>query len=288
MQSLVKKFNEEITLRGYSERTRKTYRSTINQVQQYFGQPLDTLSDKQLADYFRYLNLERRNSRATLKLHLNALHFVFKHVLQRSFNIAISFPKPKQRVPQILTPADISGLLNACTTNKQKTMVALCYGCGLRISELTHVKVSDIDGQRQLLKVCQGKGGKDRLVIISPLLLQCLRHYWQQYRPEVWLFGCTYRDVNYPMHNTTFSKGLARAARLAGITKPCNPHSLRHAYATHQLQAGMPLNQLQQQLGHQNIRATARYLHWSPELGHHGVDLLANLNGSASWQRPIT
>jgi integrase/recombinase XerD len=287
MQQLLQQFNEEITLRGYSERTRHSYLYVINQLYKYFWQPLDSISDKQLEAYFRYLNLEKHHCRSTLKLHLNGIHFLFKHVLHRNFNISISLPKRKHKVPQLLTPQDISALIYHCKTNKLRAMVALCYGCGLRVSELTHVKVADIDGQRQLLKVCQGKGAKDRLVIISASLLLFMRQYWLQYRPETWLFSSHCHGVFYPLHESTFRKALASAAHLSGITKPCSPHSLRHAYATHQLQAGMPLNQLQQQLGHQSIQSTERYLHWSPELGHQGTDLLANLGG-LSWQPPIT
>jgi len=287
MRQLLQQFNEEITLRGYSERTRNSYRYAINQLYKYFRQPLDTISDKQLEAYFRYLNLEKHHCRATLKLHLNGIHFLFEHVLHRSFTISVFLPKRKEKLPQLLTQQDISAVIYYCKNNKHRAMVALCYGCGLRVSELTHVKVSDIDGQRQLLKVSQGKGAKDRLVIISPVLLQFMRHYWQQYHPETWLFGSCWHGVIYPIHESTFRKGLTCAAAKAGITKPCSPHSLRHAYATHQLQAGMPLNQLQQQLGHQSIQSTERYLHWSPELGHQGTDLLANLGGGLSWQHPI-
>jgi integrase/recombinase XerD len=167
-------------------------------------------------------------------------------VLQRNFTVTVSLPKR----PQLLTPQDISALIYNSKTNKQRAMVALCYGGGLRISELIHVKVADIDGQRQLLKVCQSKGGRDHLVIIAPSLLLFMRQYWRQYRPVEWLFGSCCLGMVYPLHESTFRKALAESARFPAITKPCSPHSLRHAYATHQLQAGMPLNQLQEQLGH--------------------------------------
>lgn len=287
MQQLLQQFNEEITLRGYSERTRNAYLYAINQLYRYVNQSLDSITDAQLDAYFRVLNLERHYSRATLKLHLNGIHFLFEHVLHRSFTVTTSLPKRQHKVPQLLTPQDISALMYNSKTNKQRAMIALCYGCGLRVSELTHIKIADIDGQRQLLSVCQGKGARDRLVIISPSLLTLMRRYWQQYHPKEWLFGSRYHGIDYPLHESTFRKALAHAAQVAGITKPCSPHSLRHAYATHQLQAGMPLNQLQQQLGHQNIQSTERYLHWSPELGHQGRDLLANL-GELSWQAAIT
>ncbi|MGS0683525.1 tyrosine-type recombinase/integrase, partial [Shewanella sp. 125m-7] len=238
MQQLLQQFNEEITLRGYSERTRHSYLYAINQLYKYFGQDLENIADKQLEAYFRYLNLEKHHCRATLKLHLNGIHFFFEHVLHRHFTISISLPKHQHKLPQLLNAQDISALIYYCKTNKLRAMVALCYGCGLRVSELTHVQVSDIDGQRQLLTVRQGKGAKDRQVIISTSLLLFMRQYWLQYRPEKWLFSSCYHGVCYPLHESTFRKALASAARLSGITKPCSPHSLRHAYATHQLQAG--------------------------------------------------
>ncbi|WP_076543277.1 site-specific integrase [Shewanella sp. UCD-KL21] len=274
-------FHDEISLRRYSERTRNSYLYAINQLENYLEQQgeaaIDSVSDGQLTAYFRYLNLDKRLSRATIKLQLNGIHFYFEHILKRQFSINVCLPRPSQKLPQVLTQQDIGQLLQHCPNQKYRTMIALCYGCGLRVSEVVRVKVSDIDGQRQLLKVSQGKGAKDRLVIISPSLLNLLRQYWQHYRPQDWLFGVKYHDNLYPIHQSSLRKVLKKSAALAGIVKACSPHSLRHAYATHQLQAGMPLNQLQQQLGHRSIKTTERYLHWSPELGHQGCDLLAGL-----------
>jgi len=266
-------FHDEITLRRYSERTRKSYLYAINQLVKHYNQPIDTVSDIQLRAYFRYLNLDKGLSRATIQLQLNDIHFYFEHVLKRHFTIDMCLPRATQKLPQVLSKQDISQLLQHCPNQKYHTMIALCYGCGLRVSELVNIKVADIDGQRQLLKVCQGKGAKDRLVIISPSLLNLLRHYWLKYRPPTWLFGVYYHGNTYPLDVSTVGKMLKKA----GITKPCSPHSLRHAYATHQLAAGMLLNQLQHQLGHKSIKTTERYLHWSPDLGHKGGDLLADL-----------
>jgi integrase/recombinase XerD len=270
-------FHDEITLRRYSERTRKSYLYAINQLVKHYNQPIDTVSDIQLSAYFRYLNLDKGLSRATIQLQLNGIHFYFEHVLKRHFTIDMCLPRATQKLPQVLSKQDISQLLQHCPNQKYQTMIALCYGCGLRVSELVNIKVADIDGQRQLLKVCQGKGAKDRLVIISPSLLNLLRHYWLKYRPQTWLFGVYYHGNTYPLDVSTVGKMLKKAALTAGIAKPCSPHSLRHAYATHQLVAGMLLNQLQHQLGHKSIKTTERYLHWSPDLGHKGGDLLADL-----------
>jgi len=200
MKQLLQQFNDEISLRGYSERTRTSYLFAINHLFKWVNQPLDTLSDSQIEAYFRHLNLDKHYSKSTLKLQLNGIHFFFEHVLHRQFTVSITFPKKRETLPQLLTPSDISALLYHCKTNKQRALTALCYGCGLRISELTHVKVCDIDGQRLLLTVRQGKGAKDRLVIISPQLLLFLRHYWLQYRPETWLFGTYSHGSFHPIH----------------------------------------------------------------------------------------
>jgi integrase/recombinase XerD len=270
-------FHDEISLRHYSDRTRQSYLYAINQLAKYYHQPIDSVSDLQLSDYFRYLNLDKGLSRATIQLQLNGIHFYFAHILKRQFSIEVCLPRPSQKLPQVLSKQDIFQLLQHCPNQKYHTMIALCYGCGLRVSELVNVKVADIDGERQLLRVCQGKGAKDRLVIISPSLLTLLRHYWLKYRPDTWLFEVNYHGNRYPLNTSTVSKVLKKAALVAGVAKPCSPHSLRHAYATHQLSAGMLLNQLQHQLGHKSIKTTERYLHWSPELGHKGCDLLAEL-----------
>ncbi|GGQ11094.1 tyrosine-type recombinase/integrase [Shewanella litoralis] len=270
-------FHEEITLRHYSERTRKAYLYAITKLVEHYHQSVETITDTQLSDYFRYLNLERQLSRASIQLQLNGIHFYFEYILKRQFRIDVCLPRPSQKLPQVLSKQDISQLLQHCPNQKYYTMIALCYGCGLRVSELVNIKVSDIDGQRQLLKVCQGKGAKDRFVVISPSLLNLLRHYWLKYHPDMWLFGAYSHGNTYPLDISSVRKALKKAALAAGITKPCSPHSLRHAYATHQLAAGMLLNQLQHQLGHQSIKTTERYLHWSPELGHKGGDLLAEL-----------
>ena len=157
-----------------------------------------------------------------------------------------------------------------------KTMVILTYACGLRLSELTQVKVQNIDGQRKTILIERGKGGKSRYVVVPESALQQLRIYWRTYHPSTWLFY-SLRDFTTPIGKTTFSKALRKVAKELGMENRLSAHKLRHAYATHQLESGMPLHQLQHQLGHSDIKTTQTYLHWLPELGHGGVDLLANM-----------
>jgi integrase/recombinase XerD len=156
-------------------------------------------------------------------------------------------------------------------------VLTTCYGCGLRVSEAVALKVRHIDGERRLLRVEQGKGAKDRNVILSETLLHLLRGYWRVMRPPEWLFrGYSFST---PLTITSVQKAFTAAKRRAGIDKVGGIHALRHAYATHQLKAGMPVHQLQRLLGHQDIHSTLRYVHWVPNYreGKVCTDLVAGL-----------
>ena len=274
MSKLRQALHNEITLRGYSERTRESYVYAVERLAKYVDQPISTLTDKQLEQYFRYLALNKKLSRATILLQLNGIHFLYKHVLHKSFDIQVSWPKQRQKIPELLSKAEVKAIIAQVTNEKYRVMLSVLYGCGLRISELLHLKVSDIDGERETLKIRQGKGGKDRFVVVPPSVLTRLRLYWCHYHPTHWLFP-SQTGTHGPLHQSSLRKQLNAAWQRSGITKPCSPHSFRHAFATHQLEAGMPLHQLQHQLGHGDVKTTSRYLLWLPELSHGGRDLLA-------------
>ncbi|MCF2949659.1 site-specific integrase [Paraglaciecola aquimarina] len=274
MSKLRPALHDEITLRGYSPRTRETYVYAIEKLAKYYDQAISTLTDQQLEQYFRYLTLEKKLSRSTILVQLNGIHFLYEHVLHKKFKVKVCWPKQKQVIPELLSRAEVKLIISHVPHEKYQTMLLILYGCGLRISELMHLKVSDIDGGRETLKIRQGKGGKDRFVVVPPSILALMRLYWCRYHPGVWLFPSR-GEGKQPLNESSLRKQLKTAVRLSGINKRCSAHSFRHAFATHQLEAGMPLHQLQHQLGHSDIRTTSRYLHWLPELGHGGVDLLS-------------
>jgi integrase len=248
----------------------------------YYHRPPDRLSVEELKDYFRYLAVERGLGGSSCRQHFHAARFFYRQVLGREgFDFAVPLPKRLQRIPELLTREEVARILAACANPKHQMMLATCYGCGLRVSEVVAIRIRHLDGERQLLRVEQGKGGKDRLVPLGTTLLQDLRAYWKRYRPRVWLFSHG-NQPDQALSVTTCQKVFQRAKAKAGIEKVGGIHSLRHAYATHQLQCALALQDLQHYLGHTSIRTTMGYLHWVPNYregqGHH--DLIGQLPAS--------
>ncbi len=264
MTPLRRQMIDAMRQRGFSPRTHESYLYAVTDLAKYFHKPPDQLQTPQIQDYFSYLVLERHLGSASCRLYLNGIRFLYLQVLHwDQFDIPIQYPKTSQKIPELLTRQEVKQIINACGNAKHRMMMLTCYGCGLRVSELIAVKVRHIDGERRLLRVEQAKGLKDRAVVITPALLVSLRRYWQAYRPAEWLFP----NSNTPDQHlsiTTPQKAFTTAKRKNGIQKIGGIHSLRHAYATHQLENGLPVHKLQQQLGHTDIRTTLRYVHWVP------------------------
>ena len=281
MTPLRAKMIEAMTVRGFSVRTHRSYLSAVSALARYYGQSPERLSVPALRRYFVYLAVERELSAASCRLYLNGIRFLYLQVLKwPRFDIPIPTPKRPQRIPELLSRAEVAAIVAACTNPKHRMMLATCYGCGLRVSELVHLKVRDIDGERGLLRIDQGKGAKDRLVPLGPTLLSQLRGYWQRFHPGPWLFpGHT---LERALSLCSIQKAFARAKAHAGVEKIGGIHSLRHAYATHQLEAGMPVHRLQRLLGHRDLHSTLRYVHWVPSYreGRGVHDLVAALEVS--------
>lgn len=264
MTHLRQQMIEAMYQRGFSKKTHKSYLAVVRSLAQYFNQPPDKIQASQLQDYFDYLVQQRGLGGNSCRLHLHGLRFFYLQVLQwPQFDIPIVFPKKKERIPELLTRVEVNQIIKACPNDKHRLMLMTCYGCGLRVSELVKIKVKHIDGERQLLRINLGKGGKDRMIVIAPSLLQQLRTYWCRYHPKHWLFP----HANIPtlsLSISTIQKCYTRAKQATSIKKVGGIHSLRHAYATHQLENGISITQLQQQLGHSDLHSTLRYIHWLP------------------------
>jgi site-specific recombinase XerD len=188
-----------------------------------------------------------------------ALRFLYTHTLKRKIAIEhIPFPRRERKLPLILSREEVRALLEAPLDLRHRTLLAVLYGCGLRVSEVTQLQVSDIDSSRNVLWVRHGKGRKDRQTLLPAKLLELLRCYWRTTRPSGWLFAG--RGATRPISPKTIFRACRGAAQKAGIAKPVHPHSLRHAFATHLLEAGVNLRTIQILLGHANLETTARYL----------------------------
>ena len=277
MSKLRQAMIDAMLVRGFAVRTHQSYLSAVTGLAKYYRRSPVQLNTGEIQDYFLYLVKERHLSPASCRLSLNGIRFLYKEVLQREFEAKIQVPKRSQRIPELLTRKEVAAILGACNNRKHRMLLTVCYGCGLRVSELLNLKVRDIDGERRLLRIDQGKGAKDRMVEIPESLLLQLRRYWQLFRPYEWLFPG--RDPTTALGVTSAQKCFTASKCKAGVDKVGGIHSLRHAYATHQLVAGMPITQLQHQMGHKDIRTTLRYVHWVPNYqgGDSSTDLIADL-----------
>jgi len=278
MTPLRAKMIKAMQVRGFSIRTHESYLYAVADLARYFHRPPDQLGLDDLRRYFEYLATERSLSGASCRLFLHGIRFFYLQVLDwPAFDVAIPIPKKAQRIPELLTRSEVARILAACVNPKHRMMLTLCYGCGLRLGELTALRVRDVDGERRLLRVEQGKGAKDRLVPLSDTLLQQLRAYWRLFRPREGLFPG--RTLTEPLSETSVQKAFTQAKARAGIRKIGGIHGLRHAYATHQLEAGLPVHRLQRLMGHQDLHSTLRYVHWVPDdrEGQGAQDLVAAL-----------
>ena len=278
MTSLRQQMIDAMRQRGFSERTHRSYLGAVRDLARFHGRSPAELGIPELEQYFRHLAVERGLSGASCRVHRNAIRFLYLKVLQwPAFDVPFVVPKRAQRIPELLTRDEVARILEACPNPKHRMLLEIGYGCGLRVSEVVRLRVRDIDGERGQLRVEQGKGAKDRLVPLAPTLLADLRRYWMRFRPIEWLFPSV-RDAHTPLSISSAQKLFERAKAAAGIEKIGGIHALRHAYATHQLEAGLPVHRLQRILGHGHLQSTLRYVHWLPsqhEPGPGPADLLA-------------
>lgn len=279
MSPLRQQMIEAMQVRGFSPRTHQSYLAAVTALARFHRRSPDTLDVPALEAFFKHLAIDRQLSGATCRLMFNGIRFLYLRVLGwAQFDVPIAMPKKAQRIPELLTRAEVGRLIQSLDNTKHRMLLTLCYGCGLRVSELVAIQVHQIDGERRLLRVEQGKGAKDRVVIVSQGLLDGLRRYWHDCRPRHWLFPSSRPTAHLSVSAAQRIYGAAR--RSAGLKKVGGIHSLRHAYATHQLEEGLPVHLLQRQLGHSTLSSTLRYLHWVPRYreGQIGqIDLIAGL-----------
>ena len=260
MTPLRQRMLEDLQIRHYSPITTRIYLRSMAEFAQYFGKAPDQLGANHIRQYQLFLIQEKKASLSTLIQMVCALRFFYTHTLHRKVSIErIPFPRREKKLPLILSREEVTALLEAPESLRHRTLLAILYGCGLRVSEVTQLQVSDIDSARNVVRVRHGKGGKDRQTLLPVKLLELLRCYWRSQRPTGWLFPSA--DSTRPISPKAVFLACRKAAQRAGISKPIHPHSLRHAFATHLLEAGVNLRTIQILLGHANLETTARYLH---------------------------
>jgi integrase/recombinase XerD len=250
---------EDLQIRHYSPTTIRLYLYAIKAFAKHFGKPPDQLGAEHIRRYQLFLTKEKKVSTSTYVLMVCALRFFYTHTLHRKVAIErIPFPRRERKLPLILSRDEVKALLEAPHDLRHRAMLAILYGSGLRVSEAARLKVADIDSARNVLWVRSGKGRKDRQALLPPKLRELLRCYWRTRRPTDWLFPGA--DPSQPISVKTIFRACRQAARSAGIAKSVHPHLLRHAFATHLLEAGVNLRTIQFLLGHANLETTARYL----------------------------
>ncbi len=266
MTRLRKMMLEELQRRNYSAITTRNYLRVVADFAKYFGKSPDKLGPNELRTYQAYLLQDRKLTPGTVVNRVAALRFFFVKTLKRhQFRDFLPYPQDRRRLPTVLSREEVSRLINAAGTLFRRTLLMTLYGTGMRRAELAHLKVSDIDSQRMIIRVVAGKGGKDRDLPLSPALLEILREYWRWRKPRLYLFPtrtCR-RRLDQPISDKTVWIACSEAARRAGISKRVTPHTLRHSWATHLLEAGTDLRTIQVLLGHGDLETTAQYLHLS-------------------------
>jgi site-specific recombinase XerD len=260
MTELRRRMDEAMIVRGMADRTRESYLWAVTGLAKFYHRSPDQIADAEVQAYLLHLIRDRQRSWSTCNIIVHGLRFFFRETLQRD-RTTFCIPSPRQpgKLPALLSRAEVQRLIGHATNHKHRTMFTTAYAAGLRLNEVLHLRVGDIDSARMTIRVEQGKGDKDRYTVLSAGLLAALRAYWQVARPRDWLFP-SYRTQR-PMDPTALQRAYQIAKRSAGITKPGGIHGLRHAFATHLLEAGVDVHTIQRLLGHQSIQTTARYWH---------------------------
>jgi len=250
---------DELRRRNYSQSTTRTYLHAVEDFAKYFHRSPYRLGPDHIRQYQVHLFRDRKLSPGTIGLRTCALRFLFVKTLGRPYlPDQLPFPKRQRRLPTILDQQEVARLIESASNLMHRTMMMMLYATGLRRAEMCRIKVSDIDSKRMVIHVREGKGGRDRDVMLTPKLLETLREYWRWMKPKTYLFPGTVKGwrADVPITEKIVWQAVNEAAKRAGITKHVSPHSLRHCFATHMLEAGADLRTIQVLLGHAKLADT--------------------------------
>jgi len=246
-------------IRNLAENTQTSYLLQVSSFAKHFHRSPELLGPEEIRAWLVHLREERKLAPASLGPTIGAMRFLYRVTLKRPWSDE-DFPLPKKpfRLPVVLSLEEITTFFGSIASLKQRTILMTAYAAGLRVSEVVHLKVGDIDSQRMVIRVDQGKNSKDRYVMLSPRLLEILRAYWHEAHPRGWLFP---GDIpGQPITRFAVARACNLARQRSGISKPITPHLLRHAFATHLLESGTDVRRIQLLMGHRALSTTARYL----------------------------
>ena len=257
---------DELQRRNYSQSTVRSYIFAVEDFARYFHRSPERLGPDHIRQYQAYLFRQRKLSPGTIEGRTAALRFLFVKTLRRPYlPDHIPFPKRQRRLPTILDQQEVARLIDSAGNLMHRTMMMMLYATGLRRAEMCHLKVADIDSDRMVIHVHQGKGSRDRDVLLTAKLLDTLREYWRWMKPKTYLFPGMVNNwrADVPITEKIVWDAVAYAAKQAGIKKHVSPHTLRHSFATHMLEAGADLRTIQVLLGHSKLEHSTVYLHLS-------------------------
>lgn len=260
MTPLRQRMLEDMQIRNLAQNTQESYVQQVSLFARHFAKSPEELSVEEIRTYQLHLTNEKKLAPSSISIATSALRFLYTVTLKRDWDVTQAIPAPKkpQTLPVVLSPEEVQHFLTCVSRRKSRTILTVCYAAGLRVSEAIALKSTDIDSKRMTLRVEQGKGSKDRYVMLSEQLLEILRDWYRLARPKAWLFPGA-----LPGRHIT-REGVEDACKLghqrSGLTKLVTPHSLRHAFAVHLLEYGTDLRTIQLLLGHRSLSTTARYL----------------------------
>jgi len=252
----------DLELRNLSPRTRSCYLTWVRSFALHYHRSPDELGDQEIREYLHHLIQEKKASQSGISQAYSALKFFYETTLKRDWN-GFRIPRVKmgKKLLVVLSRQEIQAIFSATANLKHRALLMTIYSAGLRVSEVVHLRVSDLDSQRMVIRVQQGKGQKDRYTLLAQRTLEVLRDYWREYRPSGWLFPG--KPATEPLSVSAVQRVFERGLHQAGIKKPASVHTLRHSFATHLLEDGTDLYHIQRLLGHSTPKTTTIYLHLS-------------------------
>lgn len=263
MTPLRQRMIEKLEIRNYSPKTISAYVAAVAQFAKHFHRSPDQLGAEEIRQWQVHLRDTRHVSWSAFNIAMSALRFFYRWVVEREELIPrLAFMRKERPLPVVPSADEVCRLLEAVPVIRYRLVLTVAYGCGLRLSEAIRLEPRDIDSARMVIHVRKGKGKKDRYVTLSPVLLDMLRNYWKSEHPKRWLFPSLLR-ADRPINLTTIEKCCKRASAAANLGKRVTARSLRHAFATHLLEAGTSIRVVQVLLGHSSVITTQIYTHVS-------------------------